>query len=148
MNQQDFLRAAKRELGLGYSSLAAELGVSPRTIEKWAMSESSPDHRPMPLIARRFVLKLLDECKREKLRNGDRAAAETIDAIGAQADPRRFALSLHVFDALQRTARRLQGAYTARRKPAFSSFAEKNRWERAEETRRARRIRAKAARVR
>ena len=148
MNQQDFLRAAKRELGLSYPSLARELGVSARTIEKWAMTRASPDHRPMPLIARRFILKLLDEHKRQRLQQGDRAAAETIDAIGAQVDPQRLAHSLRTFDTLQRSARVFLGAYEPRPKPVFRSFAAKNRWEREEEVRHARRIRAATARVR
>ena len=148
MNQQDFLRAAKFQLGLTYPALARELGVSPRTVEKWAMAEGSPDHRPMPLIARRFVLKLLDERKQEKLSAGDRGAAETIDAIGAQVDPERRERSLRTFDGLQRVARRLMGDAPARPKPAFRNFAERNRWQRAEEIRHARHIRAKAARIR
>ena len=148
MNQQDFLRAAKRELGLSYPGLARELGVSARTIEKWAMTRASSDHRPLPLIARRFILKLLDEHKRERLRQGDRASAETIDAIGAQVDPQRLAHSLRTFDMLQRSAHTLLLNYRPRPKPVFRSFAAKNRWEREEEVRHARRIRAKAARVR
>jgi transcriptional regulator with XRE-family HTH domain len=148
MNQQDFLRAAKRELGLSYPGLAEEIGVASRTVEKWAMSETSPDHRPMPLMARRFILRLLDERKRERLAQGDRAAAETIDAIGAQADRERRERSLRTFDTLQRNARRLMGSHPVRPKPDFRSFSEKNRWEREEEVRHARHIRAKAARIR
>lgn len=148
MKQQEFLRLAKRELGLTYPALAQELGVSARTIEKWAMDPASPDHRPMPLIAKRFIVKLLDERKGHHLKAGDRAAAETIDAIAAQVDPRRLAASLRTFDSLQRSASRLFHP-VARRKPAFfRDFDEKNRWERQEEARNARRIRAQASRDR
>jgi transcriptional regulator with XRE-family HTH domain len=133
---------------LSYPGLARELGVSARTVEKWAMTEASPDHRPMPLIARRFILRLLDERKRERLAAGDRTAAEAIEAIGAQVDPERRNRSLRTFDLLQRTAARLMGAHAPRPKPAFKSFTEKNRWEREEELRHARHVRAKAARIR
>lgn len=147
MKQQEFLRVAKRELGLTYPAFARELGISARTIEKWAMDPSSPDHRPMPLMARRFIVKLLDERKRKYLAAGDRSGAETIDAIAAQVDPERLAASLRTFDALQRSARRLGGAVIATRKPAFfRDFTEKNKWERDEEARNARRIRAQTAR--
>ncbi len=149
MKQQQFLRVAKRELGLTYPALARELGVSARTIEKWAMDRSSPDHRPMPLIATRFIVKLLGERKRELLAAGDRTAAETIDAIAAQVDAEKLAASLRTFDALQRSAHRLGAVAVPRRKPAFfRDFAQKNRWERDEEARNARRIRAQAARRR
>jgi transcriptional regulator with XRE-family HTH domain len=148
MNQRQFLRAAKRELGLTYPALAREIGVAARTIEKWSMDSESPDHRPMPLIARRFILKLLDERKRAVLLAGDRATAETIDAIAAQVDPERLAASLRTFDALQRSSIVVQGG-PPRLKPAFfRDFAEKNEWERREEVRHARRIRAQAARRR
>lgn len=149
MNQQQFLRLAKRELELSYPRLASELGVGARTIEKWAMDPASPDHRAMPLIARKFVILLLDARKRSHIAAGDRAAAETIDAIAAQMDPDRLASSLRTFDALQRSARRLAPLRAPRGKPkSFRTLAEKNEWERAEETRHARRIRAQAARGR
>lgn len=149
MKQQDFLRVAKRELGLTYPALARELGVAARTIEKWSMDPASADHRPMPLMARRFILKLLDERKRAVLQTGDRGTAETIDAIAAQVDPERLAASLRTFDALQRSSISTQGAPSPRRKPAFfRDFAEKNEWQREEEARHARRIRAQATRRR
>lgn len=148
MKQQEFLRVAKGELGLTYPALAFELGVSARTVEKWAMDPASGDHRPMPLMAIRFIVRLLDERKSQYLRVGDRSAAETIDAIAAQVDPRRLAASLRTFDALQSSASRLVHS-SPRRKPAyFRDFDEKNRWERSEEARNARRIRAQATRGR
>ncbi len=146
MDQRDFLRIAKRELGLTYPGLAGKLGVAPRTMDKWAMDPASPDHRAMPLIARRFVLHLLDECKRGHLAGGDRAAAETLEAVAAQVDGDRLAASLRTFDALQRSARSL-GHPSPRAKPAFRTMAEKNRWERDEEIRIARKLRAQATRV-
>jgi transcriptional regulator with XRE-family HTH domain len=113
MDQQTFLRRARLELGLSYRALAAELGISPRTIEKWATKRSSADHRVMPLIAIRFILRMLDDRKRILIARGDRSAAEVIDAIGAQVDPARLAASLRTFDALQRSARRMEEVRSA-----------------------------------
>ena len=146
MDQQAFLRRARKELGVPYRQLAAELGVSERTIEKWSLRGASADHRAMPLMAIRFILRLLDERKRELLAHGDRAAAEAIDALGAQVDPARLAASLRTFDALQRSSRRMVAMGAARRKPrSFATLARKNAWERKEETRLARRAQAPAA---
>lgn len=147
MDQRNFLRLAKRELGLTYPALAAELGVGARSLEKWTLGPGSRDRRTMPLIATRFIVKLLDERRRDLLQRGERAAAETIEAIVAQVDPRRVAESLRTFDALQRSARRLD-LVPGRLKPRrFRTFEEKNEWERNEEARHARRIRSQAARV-
>ncbi|MEO7744204.1 MAG: hypothetical protein ABIR98_14805 [Usitatibacter sp.] len=139
MDQQAFLRRVRQELGLPYRQLAAELGVSARAVEKWSLRASSTDHRAMPLMATRLILRLLDDRKRELLSRGDRAAAETIDALGAQVDPARLAASMRTFDALQRSLQRIAPPFETRRKPrAFATVARKNSWERNEETRRAR----------
>jgi hypothetical protein len=146
MDQQAFLRRASRELGVPYRQLAAELGVSERTVEKWSLRGASPDHRAMPLMAIRLILRLLDDRKRELLAHGDRAGAEAIDALGAQVDPARMAASMRTFDALQRSSQRIAPMEVARRKPrSFATFARKNAWERKEETRLARRTQAAAA---
>lgn len=146
MDQQAFLRRATRELGMPYRQLAAELGVSERTIEKWSLRLASGDHRGMPLMAIRLILKLLDDRKRELIAQGDRAAAEAIDALGAQVDPARLAVSMRTFDALQRSSRRIAPMDVPRRKPRFfTTFAQKNAWDRKEETRLARRAQAQAA---
>lgn len=139
MDQQPFLRRARHELGLTCGELARELGVSARTVEKWSLRANSGDRREMPLMAIRLVLRMLDDRKREAIAHGDRAAAEVIDAIGAQVDPARRAASLRAFDALQRSAGRLAPAPVPRRKPrSFATFAQKNAWDRREETRIAR----------
>ena len=139
MDQQAFLRRASGELGLTYAQLAAELGVSKRTVEKWSLKSTSVDHRGMPLIAVRLILLMLDQRKRELLMRGDRVAAEAIDALGAQVDSARVAASMRTFDALQRSLGRMSSAARARRKPrSFATFALKNAWERREETRLAR----------
>ena len=145
MDQQAFLRRATRELGVPYRHLAAELGVSERTVEKWSLRGASADHRVMPLMAIRLILRLLDDRKRELIAHGDRTAAEAIDALGAQVDPARLAASMRTFDALQRSSRRIAPMEVPRRKPrSFATFARKNAWQRKEETRLARRAQAPA----
>jgi hypothetical protein len=146
MDQQAFLRRASRELGVPYRQLAAELGVSERTVEKWSLRSASADHRAMPLMAIRLILRLLDDRKRELLAHGDRAGAEAIDALGAQVDPARMAASMRTFDALQRSSQRIAPMEVPRRKPrSFATLARKNAWERKEETRLARRTQAAAS---
>jgi transcriptional regulator with XRE-family HTH domain len=143
MDQQAFLRRASKELGVPYRQLASELGVSERTVEKWSLRGASADHRSMPLMAIRLILRLLDDRKRELIARGDRAGAEVIDALGAQVDPARLAASMRTFDALQRSAHRIAPMEVARRKPrSFATLARKNAWERKEETRLARRAQA------
>jgi hypothetical protein len=145
VDQQAFLRRASKELGVPYRQLAVELGVSERTIEKWSLREASADHREMPLMAIRLILRLLDDRKRGLIAQGDRAAAEAIDALGAQVDPARLAASMRTFDALQRSSRRIAPMEVARDKPrSFATLAQKNAWERKEETRLARRAQAPA----
>ena len=149
MDQQSILRLAKRELGLSYPRLAGEMGVSARTIEKWAMERASPDHRAMPLIARKLLVRLLAERKREHLTRGDRATAERIDAISAQTDPAVLRESLRAFDSHQRAADAIAPMTAAPDKPRhFRTPAEKNAWDDQEAVRNARRARAKSARAR
>ena len=124
-----------------YRQLAAELGVSGRTIEAWYLDAVSTEHRAMPLKAIRHILKLLDDRKRELMARGDRLSAEVIDALGAQVDPARLVASLRTFDALQRSSPRIAPMDMARRKPRFfTTFAQKNAWEREEERRLAIRV--------
>ena len=146
MDQQSFLRRARIELGVPYRQLAAELGVSERTVEKWTLRRASTDFREMPLMATRLILRMLDDHKRVLIARGDRLAAEVIDALGAQVDSARLAASMRSFDALQRASRRLFPLENPRRKPrSFVTLARKNAWERQEETRLARRAQASAA---
>ncbi|HEX4944943.1 MAG TPA: hypothetical protein VFV55_11360, partial [Usitatibacteraceae bacterium] len=147
--QVSVLRLAKRELGLSYPRLATTLGVSERTMEKWALDPSSGDHRGMPLMARKFLCHLLEEAKRRHLSAGDRDSAERIDAIAANADPARMRVSLQAFDALQRTANALAPMRARPDRPRFfRTLAEKNSWEDKEILENARRARAKSARRR
>lgn len=145
MDQQAFLRRAKAELDASYRHLAAELGVSERTIEKWSLKPTSPDHREMPMMAIRLLLRMLDDRKREHLARGDRSAAEVLDALGAQVDPARLAASMRTFDALQESAARAAPMRSPRNKPRFfATPSEKNAWERKEEIRLARLLNAQA----
>lgn len=149
MKQVALLRLAKRELGLTYTGLAQSLGVSERTVEKWALDPASRDHREMPLMARKFVCHLLEEPRRRFLAAGDRESVERIDAIAVQADPDRLRESLRVFDSLQRTADALVPMRTRRDRPRhFAAIADKNAWEEREQLHDARRARAKSARRR
>src|SRR5687767_2442398 len=101
MDQQMFLRIAKRELALSYQELAARIGVSARTIEKWSLARSSSDHRVMPRIAIKFIAHLLEETKRARILRGDRPGAELIDAVVSHVDADKLRESLRTFDALQ-----------------------------------------------
>ena len=147
MKQQTFLRLAKRELGVSYRELAAQLGVSPRTIEKWSLGDGSADHRDMPLIAWNFISWLLEDMKRVRLQAGDRRTAEAVDAIVSHVSAEKLRKTLATFDALQRSASAFVPMTVARDKPRyFKTVAEKNAWSETEERRNARRVgKARAA---
>lgn len=146
MDQQTFLKLAKRELGLTYPQLAEELGVGVRTIEKWSLHARSADHRAMPAIAERFICKLLEDKKRASLAVGDRSRAEVIDAIVCQVSPRKLAESLRTLDALQATAAALAPLRNEPDKPRyFRTQAEKDVWQAEEEVRHARRVQQASA---
>lgn len=142
MDQQIFLRMAKRELGLSYQQLSARIGVSPRTVEKWSLGRASRDRRAMPLIAMKFIAHLLEDQRRKLILSGNRTAGETIDALLAHVDVDKLQKSLHTFDALQRTANTLAPLSIAPDKPRyFRSLEEKNAWTRRQELDDARRLR-------
>lgn len=141
MDQQTFLRLAKRELGVSYRELATEIGVSARTIEKWSLDARSPDSRRMPLIARKFIERLLEERKRARVLAGDRRSAEAVDAIVSHVSSGKFRDLLLTFDTLQRAASVLAPMTVSRHKPGyFESPLEKNAWTEKEELRNARQI--------
>jgi transcriptional regulator with XRE-family HTH domain len=55
MKQQDTLRLAMRQSGQTRAQLASMLGVSPRTLDKWLLPETSKDFRRMPETAIRLI---------------------------------------------------------------------------------------------
>jgi transcriptional regulator with XRE-family HTH domain len=149
MDQQTLLRLAKRELGLSYRELAAEIGVSPRTIEKWSLDARSPDHREMPLIATRFISRLLEDRKRTRVLAGDRDTAEAVDAIVSHVSTEKLGDVLRTFDMLQRSAGALVPMRVAADKPRyFKTMADKNAWNEEEELDNARRLRKARASAR
>jgi len=132
---------AKRELGVSYRELAAQIGVSPRTIEKWSLAERSPDHRGMPSMARKFISRLLEDRKRIQLEAGDRRTAETVDALVSHVSAEKLREALATFDALQRSASVFVPMTVAHDKPRyFKTLSEKNAWSAAEELANARRV--------
>lgn len=55
MKQQDMLRQAMRQSGQTRAQLAAGMGVSGRTLDKWLLPETSGDFRRMPETALRLL---------------------------------------------------------------------------------------------
>lgn len=149
MDQQTLLRLAKRELGVSYRELAAEIGVSPRTIEKWSLDARSPDHREMPLIAKKFISRLLEERKRRRVLAGDRDTAEAVDAIVSHVSAEKLRDVLRTFDTLQRSVSALVPMSVVADKPRyFKTLADKNAWSEEEELDNARRLRKARASAR
>ena len=44
-SQEDYLKTAKRELGLTWDELAAQAGIHPRALKTYRMPVTSKDHR-------------------------------------------------------------------------------------------------------
>ena len=66
-NQQDFLKAAKDQLGMTWDELAAASGIKPRALKTYRMPDTSKDFRPLPDLARSAVARLLEvPAKRQK----------------------------------------------------------------------------------
>lgn len=140
MDQQTFLRLAKRELGVSYPQLAAQIGVSPRTMEKWSLGDRSSDHRAMPLIATKFISRLLEDLKRTRILAGDRGTAEAVDALVSQVNTEKLRDALRTFDTLQKSASVFVPMTVARDKPKyFKTLSDKNAWSEKEELDNARR---------
>lgn len=55
MKQQQVLRQAMQQSGQTRAQLAAALGVSTRTVDKWLLPDSSRDFRKMPETATRLL---------------------------------------------------------------------------------------------
>jgi len=58
-SQQDFLKAAKTELGVTWDALAIAAGIEPRALKNYRMPDDSQNHRGMPKLAWRAVEQLL-----------------------------------------------------------------------------------------
>lgn len=133
MDQRTFFQLAKRELGLSGYVLAETLGVSRRTFDKWMVADTqSEDFRQAPAMAFRFVATLLRERKRDCLARGERANAETIDAILAQVDVAALKQALVTFAALQRSSLASLPPRLADKPAYFATLADKNRWDEEE----------------
>lgn len=105
MDLHDFLRWVKLELGMSNRDLAAAIGVSASSIDRWSALAGSRRRTPMVLFNVQLILKLLAVHKRKLIARGDRIGAETVYAIGTQVDPARFAKCMRKFDVLQRGSR-------------------------------------------
>lgn len=57
--QQEYLKAAKETLGVGWDSLADMAGIKPRALKTYRMPDSSKNHRALPDLARRAIDGLL-----------------------------------------------------------------------------------------
>ncbi|MBR8029990.1 helix-turn-helix domain-containing protein [Burkholderia cenocepacia] len=66
LNQQDFLKAAKDQLGITWDEFAAASNISPRALKTYRMPDSSKDFRPLPKLARAAVEQLLYEHKNKR----------------------------------------------------------------------------------
>lgn len=66
LNQQDFLKAAKVQLGITWDEFAAASNISPRALKTYRMPDSSKDFRPLPKLARTAVEQLLYEHKNKR----------------------------------------------------------------------------------
>lgn len=67
-SQQEFLRAAKIELGLEWDELAERAGIVPRTFKNYRLPDDSGNHRTMPELAWRAIQDLLDKHRRSQKR--------------------------------------------------------------------------------
>jgi len=61
LNQQDFLKAAKDQLGITWDELATASDINPRALKTYRMPETSKDFRPLPKLARAAIEQLLTE---------------------------------------------------------------------------------------
>lgn len=69
VSQQDFLKAAKDQLGLTWDELAAASGINARALKTYRMPDTSKDFRHLPDLARAAISRLLEPRKKGKMRN-------------------------------------------------------------------------------
>ncbi|MBU9630729.1 helix-turn-helix domain-containing protein [Burkholderia multivorans] len=60
ISQQEFLRFAKATLGMTWDQLAAAAEINARALKTYRMPDTSKDFRPLPMLARAAIEKLLD----------------------------------------------------------------------------------------
>ena len=65
-SQEDYLKTAKRELGLTWDELAAQVGIHPRALKTYRMPVTSKDHRALPSLAKRSIDQLLEHHRAAK----------------------------------------------------------------------------------
>lgn len=73
--QQEFLREAAKTLNLTQTGLAARMGASWSTFEKWLLPTENASAREMPSIAWQLVREILDH-EKLKLEKGTSAPSE------------------------------------------------------------------------
>ncbi len=61
LKQQEFLKAAKDELGFTWDELAAQAGINARALKTYRMPDTSKDFRHMPDLARAALSRLLED---------------------------------------------------------------------------------------
>lgn len=69
--QQDYLKAAKATLGVGWDDFATMAGIKPRAFKTYRMPDSSKDHRTLPDLARSAIDRLLAD-RKKKIRKSSR----------------------------------------------------------------------------
>lgn len=143
--QQDFIRLARRELGMSNAALAQTLGVSTRTLAKWMLPGGSVDFRAAPRMAINFLGLLLRQRKASLLAQGRRADCEVIDAIlTLPEDGAGLMAAMDTFDRLQRSTLFPRWERLPARPRYFRRLSDKNDWLRREEIENARRHDASA----
>lgn len=64
--QQEYLQAAKEELGLAWDDLAELASIKPRAFKTYRMPSSSKDYRGMSDLARNAIDRLLDQQRKKR----------------------------------------------------------------------------------
>ena len=90
--QQEFLKAAKDELGLDWDTLALKAGIAPRALKNYRLPTASAGHRALPPLARAAVEALLTDARsaglqpqQDLLRRAKTALSVTWDELANQA---------------------------------------------------------------
>lgn len=68
MTQQDYLKAAKAELGVEWDALAELAGIKPRALKTYRMPPDSGDYRNMPDLAKAAIERVLEAHRKRQKR--------------------------------------------------------------------------------